>query len=499
MMLASMSAPSSSESFLDPARLSPTDPPSRYSHWPTWCLFVPLLVCAPILYAAGMAALAGLSPEQALAAARRQVFFDHLPVSGLALMVALLPVAFGLLAWRQSDHGEPGNVVFVRWRLLVLNYTASALGIAVYCTFALFAESLTLRGFALLTGVSVVLLWISIHRAAYAEHRFARHLEAQIEKERQRFASLRLLKQGLAHEGRQPTRIEIERRARDLGVGISFEDYLHATTTRTRYLDVIKRTLDDFATQGDAQVSFVRAQVQRICLAGLILKSDVANELLGVISRTVLRLASLVAIFAMALMLVLGFKNIIQALYSETASKAPAIADLAREASGNAESLPAASQSSITLKSAIKAVEYLLLAAMPYLLLVSLTRYMYSLTAKDPDVGSTPAEIKMEQAEVKAYWVSLLIGVLVASLIEQTLDPMGMLGVGQRQKALVVCLLIAILVVFFLCIKLTGGKGEKATGQGKTALPDKNKGPVGSTPPRDAETEPSSAASTPPQ
>ncbi len=474
-----MSASPNPESFLDPARLSPTDPPLRYSHWPTWCLFVPLLVCAPILYAAGMAALAGLSPEHILLATRRPAFHDHLPVSRLALVLAFLPVVFGLFAWSQPNQGAPGNVAFVRWRLLVLNYTASALGIAVFCTLALFAESLTLRGFALLTGASVVLLWISIHRAAYAEHRFRRHLETQIEEERQRFTSLRLIRQGLAHDGRQPSRLEIERRAQELGVTLSWEDYLHATRTHTRYLDVIKRAMDEPAAQGEVQVNFVRAQVQHICLAGLVLKSDVANELLGVISRTVLRLASLVAIFAMALMLVLGFKNIIQALYAETAPEASVTTDLLAGASSDSDSSPTASKSSITLKSAIKAVEYLLLAAMPYLLLVSLTRYVYSLTAKDPDAGSTPAEIKMEQAEVKAYWVSLLIGVLAASLIEQTLDPLGMTEAGQRQKALVVCLLIAILVVFFLCIKLTAGKGEKASGGGKSAPTGKGDGPIG--------------------
>jgi hypothetical protein len=451
-----MHAPSAPETALDPARLSATEPPPRFSHWPSWCLLVPLAVCAPILYAAVMAAFAGQSPEQVLFGTGRPPGRGPIPL--LALALAALPVALGLYAWSRPNVGAAGNAWFVRWRLLVVTYAAAALAIALFCSVALLADTMTLRGFALLTGASAALLWVSLRQAAHAEHRFNRHIESRLEAERRRFAALRLLRQGLARDGLPPTRPEVERRAQELGLALTFDDYLRATAARTRYFDALQRALAEPDGPAAADVGCVRTQVRRLCLAGLVLKSDLANELLGVVSRTVLRVASLIAIFVMGLMLVLGFKNIIQALYAETA---PVAAELL---AGDAPAVKAASKSSVTLKSAIKAVEYLLLAAMPYLLIVSLTRYVYSLTAKDPDAASSPAEIKAEQAEVKAYWVSLLIGVLAASMIEQTLDPAGLADEGGRQKALIVCLVMGVLVAFFVAIKLTAGKGGKDAG-----------------------------------
>jgi hypothetical protein len=70
----------------------------------------------------------------------------------------------------------------------------------------------------------------------------------------------------------------------------------------------------------------------------------------------------------------------------------------------------------LALKMSVRALEYLLLAPLPYLLMLSMVRYVESMAA-----GEISGRVRAELAEVKAFWVALLIGILGATMVAKAL------------------------------------------------------------------------------
>lgn len=98
----------------------------------------------------------------------------------------------------------------------------------------------------------------------------------------------------------------------------------------------------------------------------------------------------------------------------------------------------------LALKMSVRALEYLLLAPLPYLLMLSMVRYVESMAA-----GEISGHVRAELAEVKAFWVSLLIGILGATLVAKALAD-GKIG---YETAISGGIVIALLSVYYYGLK----------------------------------------------
>ncbi len=98
----------------------------------------------------------------------------------------------------------------------------------------------------------------------------------------------------------------------------------------------------------------------------------------------------------------------------------------------------------LALKMSMRALEYLLLAPLPYLLMLSMVRYVESMAA-----GEISARVRAELAEVKAFWVSLLIGILGATIVSKALAD-GKIG---YETAISGGIVIALLSIYFYGLK----------------------------------------------
>ncbi len=98
----------------------------------------------------------------------------------------------------------------------------------------------------------------------------------------------------------------------------------------------------------------------------------------------------------------------------------------------------------LALKMSVRALEYLLLAPLPYLLMLSMVRYVESMA-----VGEISGHVRAELAEVKAFWVSLLIGILGATLVAKALAD-GKIG---YETAISGGIVIALLSVYYYGLK----------------------------------------------
>jgi hypothetical protein len=110
----------------------------------------------------------------------------------------------------------------------------------------------------------------------------------------------------------------------------------------------------------------------------------------------------------------------------------------------------------LALKMSVRALEYLLLAPLPYLLMLSMVRYVESMAA-----GEISARVRAELAEVKAFWVSLLIGILGATLVSKALAD-GNIG---YETAISGGIVIALLSGYFYGLKRMASSESKTFSQ----------------------------------
>ena len=385
-----------------------------------------------------------------------KAYFHAVGIVGKILIC--LPLAW-LLITIACSFGRDWETQYRRLCICWLVFLGGAFA---YGVFALLNKQITVISFIVYVLIILVVAFLVWTRMKKVEKGLYDAILESTTRSRRKFQIIRQIREECEKQKRAPEIKDFKAAEAKYGLleeqgeYVSISHYFEETTDRAKYWDELVKSVKHYLRKtyhgfpDNDPRDWTKRSSQALFVIFYACESDISYELLGVVSRLLLRVASAAAVIAMMVMLVTGFKEIYSAFSAS---------DHSTEAAETAEQ-----HDERPLKLSIKALEYLLLAALPYLLLVSLTRYVYSVSSKDPDAGATPFEIKQELAEVKAFWVALLIGVLAASLIGQVLDTNRLKDPPEQYRALVICLVMALLIGYFAILEHTASKEEKGDG-----------------------------------